>query len=102
MRSLRFGLRAMLIGFVMADDASCDSPDFAVPRQMARDAANDGAFDASLRRGGGPRKGEAQNGGTDDERLHRDSPKKRVVATIGMAAMVPREATSPQARSGHL
>ncbi len=79
MRSLRFGLRAMLIGFVMADDASCDSPDLAVPCQMAREAANDGAFDASLRLGGGARKGEAQNGGTDDERLHRDSPKKRVL-----------------------
>jgi hypothetical protein len=32
---------------------------------MAREAANDGAFDASLRLGGGARKGEAQNGGTE-------------------------------------
>jgi hypothetical protein len=75
-RRLPFGsVCVLLIRFVMADDASSDSADFAVPRQMARDAANDGAFDASLRLGGGARKGEAQNGGTDDERLHRDSPK---------------------------
>ena len=42
-----------LIGLVMADDASGNGADLAVPRQMARDAANDGAFDASLRLGGG-------------------------------------------------
>jgi hypothetical protein len=42
---------------------------------MARDAADDSTFDASLRLGGGARKGNAQNGGTDDERLHRGSPK---------------------------
>jgi hypothetical protein len=36
----------LLIGLVMADDASSDGANFAVPRQMARDAANDGAFDA--------------------------------------------------------
>src|ERR1700730_2683868 len=77
----------LLIGLVMADDASSDDADFAVPRQMARDAANDGAFDASLRLGGGAGKGEAQNGGTDDERLHRGSPKKRVAAIIGVAAI---------------
>src|SRR5712691_7160103 len=77
-RRLLFGsVCVLLISLVTADDASSDSADFAVPRQMARDAANDGAFDASLRLGGGARKGEAQNGGTDDERLHRDSPKRR-------------------------
>jgi len=69
-RRLPFGcVRVLLIRLVAADDASSDSADFAVPRQMARDAANDGAFDASLRLGGGARKGEAQNSGTDDERL---------------------------------
>lgn len=41
------------IGFVAADDASCNSPDFAVPCQMARDATNDSALDASLCLGGG-------------------------------------------------
>src|SRR5882724_3675732 len=81
-RRLLFGsVCVLLIRLVTADDASSDSADFAVPRQMARYAANDGASDASLRLGGGARKGEAQN-----ERLHRDSPKKRVAATIGMAA----------------
>jgi hypothetical protein len=50
---------------------------------MAREAANDGAFDASLRLGGGARKGEAQNGGTDDERLHRSSPKKKSLQQSG-------------------
>src|SRR6266436_10011053 len=86
-RRLLFGsVCVLLIRLVTADDASSDSADFAVPRQMARDTANDGAFDASLRLGGGARKGEAQNGGTDDEQLHRDSPRKRVAATIGMAA----------------
>jgi hypothetical protein len=73
-RRLSFGsVCVLLIRLVTADDASSDSADFAVPRQMARDAANDGAFDASLRLGGGARKGEAQNGGADDERLNRDS-----------------------------
>jgi hypothetical protein len=71
-RRLLFGsVCVLLIRLVTADDASSDSADFAVPRQMARDAANDGAFDASLRLGGGARRGEAQNGGTDDERFHR-------------------------------
>src|SRR5882724_10512569 len=69
-RRLLFGpVCVLLIRLVTAVDASSDSADFAVPRQMARDAANDGAFDASLRLGGGPRKGEAQNGGADDERF---------------------------------
>jgi hypothetical protein len=69
-RRLPFGcVRVLLIRLVTADDASSDSADFAVPGQMARDAANDGAFDASLRLGGGKSKGEAQNSGTDDERL---------------------------------
>src|SRR5882672_7949493 len=87
-RRLPFGsVRLLLIRLVTADDASSDSADFAVPHQMARDAANDGAFDASLRFGGGARKGEAQDSGTDDERLHRDSPEKRVVAIIGVAAI---------------
>jgi hypothetical protein len=60
---------------MMANDASCDSADLAVPCQMARDAADDSTLDASLRLGGGARKGNAQNGGTDNERLHRGSPK---------------------------
>src|SRR5258705_7891263 len=87
-RRLPFGsVRVLLIRLVTADDASSDSADFAVPRQMARDAANDGAFDASLCLGGGASKGEAQDSGTDDERLHRDSSRERGVAIIGMAAI---------------
>src|SRR5712671_317355 len=87
-RRLLFGsVCVLLIRLVTADDASSDSADLAVPCQMARDAANDGAFDASLRLGGGAGKGEAQNGCTDDERLHRGSPKKRVAAIIGVAAI---------------
>jgi hypothetical protein len=46
----------LLIGFVPADDASCDSPDFAVPCEMARDATNDSALDTSLCLRGGGRK----------------------------------------------
>jgi len=65
--SLRIGLgRVLLIGFVMANDASSDSADLAVPCQMARDAADDSTFDASLRLGGEARKNNAQYGGTDD------------------------------------
>jgi hypothetical protein len=61
---------------MMANDASSDSADLAVPPcQMPRDAADDSTLDASLRLGGGARKGNAQNGGTDDKRLHRGSPK---------------------------
>ena len=67
--------RVLLVGFMMANDASSNSADLAVPCQMAREAADDSAFDASFRFGGGARKGNAQNGSTDDERLHRDSPK---------------------------
>src|SRR3981189_2269347 len=98
-RRLPFGsVRLLLMRVVTADDASSDSADFAVPRQMARDAANDGAFDASLRLGGGAGKGEAQNRGADDERLHRGSPKKRVAAIIGVAAIGSVRRDVPQAR----
>jgi hypothetical protein len=75
-RRLPIGLgRVLLVGFMMANDASGDSADLAMPCEMAREAADDSTFDASLRLGGGARKGNAQNGGTDDERLHRGSPK---------------------------
>ena len=37
-----------LVGFVMADDASRDRTDFAVPGQMAGESTDDGAFNASL------------------------------------------------------
>jgi hypothetical protein len=51
---------------VATDDATCDSPDFAVPCQMARDAANDSALDASLCLGGGGGERYAQNSNTKD------------------------------------
>jgi hypothetical protein len=56
----------LFIGFVATDHATCDSPDFAVPCQMARDAANDSALDASLCLGGGGGERYAQNSNTKD------------------------------------
>src|SRR4030088_1430785 len=76
-RRLLIGLLCVaLVGFVMADDASCNRTDLAVPRDMARDAPNDGALDASLRLGGGSKR-DNQNRGTKDQQLHSGSPKNR-------------------------
>jgi hypothetical protein len=61
---------------VAANDALGNSPDFAVPCQMARDATNDGTLDAPLCLSGGRGKRYAQKGDTKDQRLHGDSPKK--------------------------
>jgi len=58
-----------LIGFVAADDASCNSADFAVPCQMARDAADDSALDTSLCLNGGRDKRYPQNRGVTPRRL---------------------------------
>ena len=69
-----------LVGFVMADDASSDRTDLAMPRQMARDTTDDGAFDASLCLGGRC-KGDTENGGTKNQQLHGGSPERPVVAT---------------------
>jgi hypothetical protein len=69
-RRLRFGpVRVLLIGFVAADNASSNGPDFAVSCQMARDATNDSALDTSLCLGAGGGKRDAENGGTKDQRL---------------------------------
>src|SRR5258708_34702558 len=57
----------LLIGLVAADDASGNGPDLAVPCQMARDATNDSALDASLCLSGGRGKRYPQNGGTKDQ-----------------------------------
>jgi hypothetical protein len=77
----------LLIGFVAADNASCNGPDFAVPCQMARDATNDGALNASLCLSGSRGKRYTQKGGTKDQRLHGSSPKKQVAATIPVAVI---------------
>ena len=74
-----------LVGFVMADDASCNHTDLAVAGHMAGNAADDSAFDASFRPGGGGSQCDAQNGGADDQRLHGGSPKRPVAATIRLA-----------------
>jgi len=66
---------------VAADDASCNNADFAVPCQMARDAADDSALDASLCLSGGRDKRYPQNRSAKDQRLHGDSPKKSAAAT---------------------
>ena len=42
-----------LVGLVMADDASGYGADLAVPRQVACDTPDDGAFDAPIRPGCG-------------------------------------------------
>ena len=77
----------LLIGFMAADEASGNSPDFAVACQMARDATNDSALDAPLCLSGGWDKRYPQNGGAKDQRLHGSSPKKSVAATIRVAAI---------------
>jgi hypothetical protein len=79
-------LGVSFIGFVMADNAPSDSADLAMACHMARDAPNDSAFDTSLRLGGGSER-HAQNGGTKDQRLHRDSPKKPAAASIRLAVI---------------
>jgi hypothetical protein len=61
---------------MMTDDASGDGTDFTVPCEMARDTADDGAFDAPFRLGGDGSERHAQNDCTDDERLHGGSPKR--------------------------
>jgi len=76
-----------LVGFVMADDASCNHTDLAVAGHMAGNAADDSAFDASFRPGGGGSQCDAQNGGADDQRLHGGSPKRPVAATIRLAVI---------------
>jgi hypothetical protein len=78
-------LRVLLVGFVTADDASCDNADLAVPCHMARDAANDGALDASLRLGGRSTR-YGQKADSEDQWFHGGSPKK--VAAIIRAAVV--------------
>jgi hypothetical protein len=60
-------LRILLVGLVAADDAPGNRADFAMPRHMAREAPNDGAFDASLCLGGSGSKGNAEHGGTKDQ-----------------------------------
>jgi hypothetical protein len=85
-RRLLIGLGGiLLVGFVMADDAASDHTDLAVPRHVAGDTTDNGAFDASLRLGGTGSKRDAENSGTKDQRLHGDSPERPVVATIRVA-----------------
>jgi hypothetical protein len=67
-----------LVGFMTADDASGNYADLAVPRDMAREAPNDGAFNATLRLGGGGREYHAKNDASGDQRLHGVPPKKPV------------------------
>src|SRR5664279_4736119 len=66
----------------MADDASGNDADLAVPRHVAGDAPDDGAFDASLGLGGGRSQHQAQNGSSKDQRLHDGPPNKTDAATI--------------------
>ena len=54
-------LRVPLAGLVMADDASGDDANLAMTRHMARDASDDGAFDASFCLGGDGSEHQAQN-----------------------------------------
>jgi hypothetical protein len=70
-------------GFVMADNASSDSADLAVSRDVARKPPNDSAFDTSFGLSGGS-ESYAQNCGQKDQRLHGGSPKP-VAATIRLA-----------------
>ena len=73
-----------LVGFVMADDASCNHTDLAVAGHMAGNATDDSAFDTSFRPGGGSQC-DAQNGSADNQRLHGGSPKRPVAASIRLA-----------------
>ena len=82
----------LLIGFVAADDASCNNADFAVPCQMARDAADDSALDASLCLSGGWDKHYPQNGGAKDQRLHGNLRKNQSLQQAGLPSMVPEKA----------
>ena len=73
---------AELITAVRSGDTSAFGPLFdrhvgaarALARQMTRDAANDSAFDASLGLRGGGSKGQAKNGGAQNQGLHRGPP----------------------------
>src|SRR5437899_4913498 len=73
-----------LIGFVAADDASCNNADFAVPCHMARDATDDSALDTSLCLSGGRDKRYPQNRGAKDQRLHGGSPKNHSLQQAGL------------------
>jgi hypothetical protein len=77
---------------VAADDASCNNADFAVPCQMARDAADDSALDASLCLSGGWDKHYPQNGGAKDQRLHGNLRKNQSLQQAGLPSMVPEKA----------
>src|SRR5665213_377049 len=72
----------MLVGFVMADDASGDCPDLAVSGHVTRDAPDDSALDTSLRLGGERCEQDTEDGSTKDQRLHGVSPKEPVAVTI--------------------
>jgi hypothetical protein len=64
------------VGFMTADDASGNHADLAMSRHMTRETPNDGAFNASLRPGGGRRQYHAKNDASEDQRLHGVPPKK--------------------------
>jgi hypothetical protein len=67
---LLIDLLVALVSLVAADDASRDGAYLAVPSKVACDAADDRAFDASLRaRGGGDQQRTYENYNSD-KRLH--------------------------------
>jgi hypothetical protein len=81
---------------MMADDASGNNADLAVPRHMARDAPDDGAFDATLGLGDGGSQRQAQNGSSKDQRLHGGPPRKQVLRQSGARRLVPWRDLTPR------